>query len=71
MPVDYRVFDKDRDGKTKNDHFAEMLLEAHERGFNPQMVCFERLVRLLGEPAETVSLFGLAFSDPTEIEPPG
>ena len=39
VPVDYRVFDKDRDGKTKNDHFAEMLLAAFERGFNPQMVC--------------------------------
>jgi len=41
VPVDYRVFDKDRDGKTKNDHFAEMLLEAFERGFNPQFVCFD------------------------------
>jgi putative transposase len=41
VPVDYRVFDKDRDGKTKNDHFAEMLLEAFERGFNPQLICFD------------------------------
>jgi len=41
VPVDYRVFDKDRDGKTKNDHFAEMLLKAFERGFNPQLVCFD------------------------------
>jgi len=41
VPVDYRVFDKDRNGKTKNDHFAEMLLEAFERGFNPQFVCFD------------------------------
>lgn len=41
VPVDYRVFDKDRDRKTKNDHFSEMLLEAHDRGFNPQMVCFD------------------------------
>jgi len=57
VPVDYRVFDKDRDGKTKNDHFAEMLLAAFERGFNPQMVCFDswygsvenlKLVRSLG-----------------------
>jgi hypothetical protein len=22
VPVDYRLFDKDRDGKTKNDHFS-------------------------------------------------
>jgi len=57
VPIDYRVFDKDRDGKTKNDHFAEMLLEAFERGFNPQFVCFDswyssvenlKLIRALG-----------------------
>ena len=57
VPIDYRVFDKDRDGKTKNDHFAEMLLEAFERGFNPQFVCFDswyssvenlKLIRSLG-----------------------
>jgi len=41
VPVDYRVFDKDRDRKTKNDHFAEMLLEAFERGFDPALVCFD------------------------------
>ena len=41
VPVDYRIFDKDRDRKTKNDHFSEMLMEAHNRGFNPQMVCFD------------------------------
>ena len=57
VPVDYRIFDKDTDGKTKNDHFAEMLLAAHERGFNPALVCFDswygsienlKLVRSLG-----------------------
>ncbi len=57
VPLDYRVFDKDRDGKTKNDHFAEMLLKASERGFNPELVCFDswyasvenlKLVRALG-----------------------
>lgn len=41
VPIDYRVFDKDRDGKTKNDHFAEMLFEAYQRGFNPEVVCFD------------------------------
>ncbi|QGP55947.1 hypothetical protein PsalMR5_03422 [Piscirickettsia salmonis] len=25
IPIDYRVYDKDTDGKTKNDHFREML----------------------------------------------
>jgi hypothetical protein len=57
VPVYYRVFDKDRYVKTKNDHFSEMLLSAHERGFMPQLVCFDswyasienlKLVRSLG-----------------------
>lgn len=56
-PVDYRVFDEDRDGKTKNDHFSEMLMKAFERGLKPALVCFEswygsienlKLVRSLG-----------------------
>ena len=33
--IDYRIFDKDTDGKTKNDHFSKMLMEAHKRGFAP------------------------------------
>ncbi len=41
VPIDYRVFDKDTDGKTKNDHFQDMLLKAFERGFNPELVCFD------------------------------
>ena len=57
VPIDYRIFDKDRDGKTKNDHFSEMLLCAHERGFHPKLVCFDswygsienlKLVRSIG-----------------------
>lgn len=41
VPIDYCVFDKDGDRKTKNDHFSEMLMAAHNRGFNPEMVCFD------------------------------
>jgi len=41
VPIDYRVFDKDTDGKTKNDHFQDMLLKAFERGFAPELVCFD------------------------------
>jgi hypothetical protein len=41
VPTDYRIFDKDTDGKTKNDHFSEMVMKAHERGFSPKMVCFD------------------------------
>jgi len=51
------VFDKDRDRKTKNNHFSEMLLAASERGFNPELICIDswydsvkklKLVRVLG-----------------------
>ncbi len=57
VPCDYRIFDKDTDRKTKNDHFSEMIMKAHERGFSPAMVCFDswyssldnlKLVRGLG-----------------------
>jgi hypothetical protein len=41
VPCDYRIFDKDTNGKTKNDHFSEMVMTAHERGFAPRMVCFD------------------------------
>jgi putative transposase len=40
LPVDYRVFDK-ADGKTKHDHFWEMLLMARGRGFSPKYVLFD------------------------------
>ena len=60
VPVDYRVFDKDRDGKSKNDHFAEMLLEAFERGFNPQLVCFDSWYSSI-ENLKLVRSFGWHF----------
>jgi hypothetical protein len=41
MPVDYRVYDKDGDKKTKNDHFQEMLDTAKKRGFTPEAVLFD------------------------------
>ena len=40
IPVDYRVFSK-ADGKTKHDHFWEMLLIAKSRGFSPRYVLFD------------------------------
>ena len=40
IPVDYRLFSK-ADGKTKNDHFWEMMLMARGRGFEPQYVLFD------------------------------
>lgn len=29
-PINYRVYDPDADGKTKNDHFQEMFIQAHQ-----------------------------------------
>lgn len=41
IPVDYRVYDKDTDGKTKNDHFRDMLKLAQQRGLNPDAVVMD------------------------------
>lgn len=35
IPVDYRIYRKENDGKTKNDHFQDMLRKAKKRGFTP------------------------------------
>ena len=40
IPIDYRLFSK-IDGKTKHDHFWEMLLMAKGRGFSPKYVLFD------------------------------
>lgn len=41
VPCDYRVFEKAKDGLTKNDHFQQLLKIAHERGFQPRCVVFD------------------------------
>ena len=41
IPVDYRVYNKDTDGKTKNDHFRDMLKLAQDRGLNPDAVVMD------------------------------
>jgi hypothetical protein len=40
IPVDYRIYSKS-DGRTKNDHFWEMMLMARGRGFVPEYVLFD------------------------------
>jgi len=37
-PIDYRIWNPPEDGKTKNDHFREMLSSAKSRGLAPEMV---------------------------------
>ena len=41
IPVDYRIYDKPSDGKTKNDHFLSMLEKAKTRGFTPEYVLMD------------------------------
>ncbi|WP_456427210.1 IS701 family transposase [Rhodocaloribacter sp.] len=41
IPCDFRLYDKPFGGKTKNEHFRDMLEEAKKRGFVPQYVVFD------------------------------
>ena len=41
IPVDYRVYQKENDDKTKNDHFRDMLNRAKQRHFSPLYVLFD------------------------------
>ena len=41
VPVDYRIYDKDTDGKTKNAHFCDMLSLAKKRGLKPSAVVMD------------------------------
>lgn len=41
VPVDYRIYQRANDGKTKNDLFLELLKKALKRGFSPFYVLFD------------------------------
>lgn len=41
LPIDFRVYDKSTDGKTKNDHFRDMLELAKKRGIKPDAVVMD------------------------------
>ena len=41
MPLDYRIYDKPKDGRTKNDHFRDLIGAARQRGFRPFAVLFD------------------------------
>lgn len=41
IPIDYRLYDKDTDGKTKNQHFRDMLATAKSRGFKPKFILID------------------------------
>jgi len=48
IPLDFRVYDHYYDGKTKFDHFQDMLNKAKERGFEPQCVLFDSWYSSMG-----------------------
>lgn len=41
MPVDFRIYNKDCDGKTKNTHLCDMLKSAKARGIKPDAVVMD------------------------------
>lgn len=41
IPCDFRIYNKAGDGKTKNDHFSDMLFKTKTAGFNPEYVLFD------------------------------
>ena len=41
LPYDFRLYNKDEDGLTKNDHFRQMVQQAHESDFEPELVMFD------------------------------
>lgn len=41
VPTDCRIYDKPFGGKTKNEHFRDMLYISKERGFNPDYAVFD------------------------------
>lgn len=41
IPIDFRIYDKGTDGKTKNEHFRDMLALAKYRRFIPRFVLFD------------------------------
>ena len=41
IPCDYRLYNKDTDGLSKNDHFQSLIATAHQRGFRPACVVFD------------------------------
>jgi putative transposase len=41
LPCDFRLYHKAQDGLSKNDHFRDMLQQAVERGFEPELVAFD------------------------------
>lgn len=48
IPLDFRVYNREHDGKTKNNHFQDMLKKAKERGLEPHCVLFDSWYASMG-----------------------
>ena len=57
LPCDFRIYNKSQDVLSKNDHFQQMIEQARQRGFEPELVAFDswysglpnlKLVRSMG-----------------------
>lgn len=48
IPVDYRIYAPENDGKTKNDHAREMLSMAKKRAFSPKYVLMDSWYTTVG-----------------------
>jgi putative transposase len=60
IPCDFRVYDKPQGGKTKNEHFRQMLRTAKERGFAPEYVLMDSWYAAL-ENLKLIASFGWLF----------
>ena len=69
IPCDYRIYDK-ADGRTKNDHFGDMLRRAHARGFAPGCVLFDGWYASL-ENLKLVRGLGWRWLTRLKAQPPG
>jgi putative transposase len=66
IPCDYRLYDKARDGLTKNDHFRDMLASAADRGFAPRYILFDQWY---GGLEDLKAIRALGWSWLTQLKP--
>lgn len=60
IPVDFRIAAKDEDGKTKNQHFQEMVILSTHRGIKPNYVVFDTWYASV-KNLKTIQQLGLTF----------
>ena len=60
-PIDFRIYAPDQDGKTKNDHFLEMLLRAKsDKGIKANTILFDSWYASL-DNLKTIHRMGMVF----------